>query len=105
MKNYKIRVGIEEFIVEESDIPRIIDAMQNNHIVKLKCGMFRGSAILAVYECRETYFISSPKELVEAKLKIADCQICNGTGWKIIKVDGESMAKKCQCLLELSDKN
>lgn len=47
-KYYKIRVGIEEYPVDEKDISRILQAMQTNEIVRLDCGMFRGQAILAV---------------------------------------------------------
>ena len=50
MKKFKIKVGIDEFIIKESDMPRVVEAMRTNNMVALACGVFRGSAILAVYE-------------------------------------------------------
>lgn len=110
MKYYKIKVGIEEYSVDEVDIPRIAMAMQNNDIVKLESGLFRGQAILAV--CRDTEreereALSKPKELSseemkerERDLKIAqqkaDCRLCE-KGWIHINVGNEKIAKRCKC--------
>ena len=47
-KLYKIKVGIEEYPVSETDLPRIVQAMKSNNMVQLEYGLFRGNAILAV---------------------------------------------------------
>lgn len=95
MKFYKIKVGIEEYPVNESDLPRIAEAMKSNDIVRLDSGLFRGNAILAVCEdkSRSDAFLSAPREktkeeieieLLEEKRKEArlKCDICDHTGMK-----------------------
>jgi hypothetical protein len=110
--NYKIKVGIEEFSVDEKDIPRIAEAMQTNNMVQLECGLFRGSAILAVCKddkYKDIAFLtpSTPEQIAERsrleeidnliKKQILECKICNGKGWKMIKKEGEYFATNCDC--------
>jgi len=111
MKNYyKIKVGIEEFDVKEEDIPRIAEAMQTNNLVQLGCGLFRGSAILAICKderYHETIIEKTPEQIAEIsrlneideiiKQQITSCTICNGKGWGTIKKDGEYFASNCVC--------
>lgn len=94
-KFYKIKVGIEEYTVNEIDIPRIVEAMKNNDMVKLECGIFRGNAILAVCEDIEktSAFDSLPPPKTDEELKQDElqkirkekrlnCDICSHTGMK-----------------------
>lgn len=108
---YKIKVGIEEFEVKEEDIPRIVEAMKNNDIVKLDSGLFRGSAILAV--CRdfekeiERNMLTTPEKSLdeiaeeEKKAKLKEqrlaCTICDKKGWRIGTRDGKDCASPCEC--------
>lgn len=108
---YKIKVGIEEFEVSEKDIPRIVEAMKNNDIVKLDCGLFRGQAILAVCrdlekEMQRTMLSShtdTPEEIEQKKNEILlkeqrlNCEKCGHTGWIVGKREGRDCAFPCEC--------
>lgn len=111
---YKIKVGIEEFSVEETDVPRIVEAMKSNDMVKLNCGIFRGNAILAV--CRDIekeeqarLIASAPKKtpeqlqdeaiekiIKEQKMK---CELCGHTGWKESKKGEKLVRIPCYCTI------
>lgn len=114
MKHYKIKVGIEEYPIDEIDIPRIVEAMKNNDMVKLDCGIFRGQSILAVARDIEkessVSMIQIPaldsQEHIERKRieqQIYECTICGkesgySKGWIINKNEkGERIAKRCVC--------
>ncbi len=110
-KYYKIKVGIEEFAVDETDIPRIVEAMKNNDMVRLSSGLFRGQAILAICrdserEDKELQLTASQKtnEAIEAesrqeilKKQKAECNICNHTGWEVYNIGAERRVKPCEC--------
>lgn len=111
IKFFKIKVGIEEFSVEEKDVPRIIEAMKSNDMVKLDCGIFRGNAILAI--CRDEEkeeqsrllafdsSIKTPEELQEIenekiiKEQRMQCELCDHTGWKEGK---DYIRRPCDCM-------
>lgn len=109
---FKIKVGIEEFPVEPVDVPRIIEAMKSNDMVKLDCGIFRGNAILAV--CRDEekenqahLLASAPKQTPEELKLLADsetrkeqkmkCEKCGHTGWKEELRNSELIRVPCDC--------
>lgn len=116
---YKIKVGIEEFSVEEKDIPRIAEAMKHNDMVQLECGLFRGNAILAV--CRDeerekkerTLVAFNSTESVEERQKREEenkitekkkeqrinCEICGHTGWKEELREKSVVRVPCECQL------
>lgn len=111
---YKIKVGIEEFPVEEKDIPRIAEAMKHNDMVQLECGLFRGNAILAV--CRDTereeraFMLSSAPVLTEEEIQEKarqeklkeqrmNCEICNHTGLKEELRNEIVVRVPCECSL------
>lgn len=111
---YKIKVGIEEFSVEESDIPRIAEAMKHNDMVKLDCGLFRGSAILAVCrdeerEKQQLLIETTPQTTEEELEKIRidgikrdqrlNCEICGHTGWKEDFREESLVRVPCDCTL------
>lgn len=95
---HKIKVGIEEFTVHESDIPRITAAMQSDEMVQLDCGIFRGKAILAVFKIQTLVSVGSSqadklsKLLAEARNK---CTNCKGVG-SIIYL-AERVVRTCPC--------
>lgn len=114
MKRYKIKVGIEEFKVDEKDISRITEAMKTDNLVALDCGVFRGSAILAL--CEDTSVIdfgSLPPSEEEIKQKAIDdfkreqrlnCELCDHTGWKEELRGQELIRVLCDCQkLKISD--
>ena len=124
MKNlYKIKVGIEEFPIEEKDIPRIIEAMKSNNMVQLEYGLFRGNAILAVTRDlekeKEIAMISSRSEptqeeklenerVSKIKLQILNCSICKGTGQLVVDRKHASgspdpFVKNCECTILKSE--
>lgn len=102
---YKIKVGIEEFYVEPTDVPKITQAMQTNEMVKLARGIFRGQAILAIIE--EDVFIDdspsippTPQEIHQRALIDArrNCTKCMASGYLVTKKEnGETVAKVCDC--------
>lgn len=110
--HYKIKVGIEEYSVDEKDIPRIVQAMKSNDMVKLDCGIFRGQAILAVARdlekeererLLETYK-KSPEQVEQdkkagiIKQQMDECKECTGSkGWRFKIVNGEKVAYQCSC--------
>ncbi len=110
MNPYKIKVGIEEYPVLETDIPRIVQAMKTNDMVKLDCGVFRGSAILAVCEViPRIAFGDTPPTVDELResarqkaledkrsAQIKACTLCRN-GWQIVKVGNDSLARPCTC--------
>jgi hypothetical protein len=111
-KVFKIKVGISEFEVKEIDIPRIVEAMKNNDIVKLDCGLFRGSAILSVFEdfdeelqrslkletAKTQEEIEQEKISVHLKQNRLECELCKHTGWKESKRDdGSAVMVRCLC--------
>lgn len=120
MKCYKIKVGIEEYPVKETDIERIVSAMKTNDMVKLDCGIFRGQSILAVCqdfaEEQRQINMSIPKEsgytpnqelIRDEKLKQqkADCVMCGHTGWIFVEKNGEKVARYCVCTILKDEKN
>lgn len=112
-KYYKIKVGIEEFSIDENDIPRIVEAMKNNDMVKLASGLFRGQAILAV--CRDSerenkeLLLTSPQKTQEQidaesrqetlKRQKKYCAICDHDGWEIFTKGNERLVKPCICTI------
>ncbi len=99
---YKIKVGIDEFDIKESDIGRVTEAMQTNNMVSLDCGIFRGQSILAIikrenitndYTIREL----SPDEKKFSLLKESreKCPICIGVG--LIYDPEKKLMKQCLC--------
>jgi len=90
---YKIKVGIDEFDVLEDDVPRIVEAMQTDNLVRLKCGVFRGKTILGVYEDVNNFLISSSsppsiEKIQEQQLykNIENCTVCSkpNKGWVLV---------------------
>ena len=95
----------------ECDIPRIVEAMKKNDIVKLEYGLFRGQAILALCrdiekENNEHMLMSSTKtpeqekkeaDETQIKKQISECTICDHDGWESIEKNGERMVRKCAC--------
>ena len=115
-KLYKIKVGIEEYPVSETDLPRIVQAMKSNDMVQLEYGLFRGNAILAVVRDldreREEMFLMdhapTPEQIEEAKKKrevdeqiekqMAECPMCTEQkGWIFVKNGNQTVAKPCSC--------
>lgn len=117
-KLYKIKVGIEEFPIEEKDIPRITEAMKNNDMVALDSGIFRGSAILAICrdeerEKRATMLETmkpTPEQLErfknEEQLREIEnrkranrliCELCDHSGWKEEMRNEEVIRVICDC--------
>ena len=110
-KIYKIKVDITEFRVKEEDLVRIVEAMKSNDMVKLDCGIFRGSAIRAVYrdEDEEVQLAlcsskeKKPEQIEEERIinlkkeQKLNSDICHHTGMKIVNVNGEDVAKICDC--------
>lgn len=105
-KLYKIKVGIEEFQVDESDIPRIAQAMKTGDIVKLDCGLFRGTSILAVCEYKSLVAFDSlpnktPEELKIEKIKLESrmkCDKCEHTGWREELRGNNVVRVPCECV-------
>lgn len=115
-KYFKIKVGIEEFPILESDIPRIVEAMKKNEMVKLEHGIFRGQAILAITRDLEkeeselrasvnSTYSDKEKEIEETiKKQIAECTSCGQKGYTIINKVLENghpnpVVKKCSCTI------
>ena len=116
-KLYKIKVGIEEYPVSETDLPRIVQAMKSNNMVQLEYGLFRGNAILAVVRDlekeREVMYLTehapTPEQIEENKKQeekneqirkqIEECKLCTGDdkGWIFIKSGNQTVAKPCSC--------
>lgn len=109
---YKIKIGIEEYPIEEKDIARITEAMQKNDMVKLEHGIFRGNAILAV--CRDLERekkelligpvipptqeeIEQEKLAVELRERRLNCEICEHKGLKEVYKDGKVVRVPCDC--------
>ncbi len=112
MNCYKIKVGIEEYSVKEVDVPRIVEAMKTNDMVKLDCGIFRGQSILAV--CRDfdeesrQVMLSAPsseskriedEQVKRIKKQKDECNLCNHTGYVFVDRNGEQVAKYCSCTI------
>lgn len=105
-KKYFIKVGIEEFEIDEKDVPRVLKAMQENLIVMLKMGAFRGSAIISCTS-REVPIELPPAPRVpeyhelEKKYQreaAQGCSTCTATGVIIVtKENGERVARMCSC--------
>lgn len=101
-KNYKIKVGIEEYPVKPIDVERIARAMQTDEIVKLENGLFRGKSIIALIQ--EDVYIEDKKELTyEEKIHFAlleakkNCQLCKGQGYVLTTEEKRTFMKECQC--------
>jgi hypothetical protein len=102
IKKFKIKVGIEEYPVNENDIERIMRAMQTNEIVKLDIGVIRGQAILAILQ--EQIPVSEPKDLSPSEQREQlllearkNCQECKGDGYIKIQKDGQVKIFECKC--------
>lgn len=123
-KYYKIKVGIEEYPVEEKDIPRIVEAMKTNDMVRLDSGIFRGHAILAMcrdierekeeslIELSKVPVPETPEQEKDRLLKEARkiCKKCdNHSGRVTIQKNGEWVVAYCDCqksvlqILNMSD--
>ena len=117
IKYFKIKVGIEEFSVNENDIPRIVEAMKTNEMVKLDCGIFRGQAILALTrdiereekERLDTELSSTEEKKQktineEIEKQISECDLCNKKGYTIVDKrfpngSPNPVVKKCSCTI------
>jgi hypothetical protein len=102
IRNYKIRVGIDEFPIQEADVPRVVQAMQTNEIVKLDCGMIRGQAILAVL--KDEVSVAEERDLtLEERAEMAQiearksCLECKGIGYVKGLKDGRPVMMECKC--------
>jgi|ERR1700728_143884 len=102
IKQYRIKVGIEEFRVEKKDIERIARAMQTDEIVKLDNGLFRGRSITALIE--EDIWLDEPRQLSPEEIKEnllieakRNCLDCKGVGY-VQKIEaGRTFMKQCEC--------